>query len=75
MDKGKIITIFLWLALLTNFLLNGYSFFNYFALMLVSIHFFEFLIFFKRIARSSDVSDGFVLTLVFGLLHIKDLKK
>jgi hypothetical protein len=55
--------------------LNGYSFFNYFALMLVSIHFFEFLIFFKRIARSSDVSDGFVLTLVFGLLHIKDLKK
>ena len=55
MDKGKIVTIVLWVALGANYLLNLSVWLNYFALILLSVHIIECLVFFKRIKKPKPV--------------------
>jgi len=86
MNIGKTLTIVLWLGLGINFYLTsssvsamtsleGFNLLNNFALILITVHLIECCVFYKRIsaAEKSPVK-GLVLTLVFGLLYIKDLK-
>jgi len=86
MNIGKILTIILWLGLSINFYLtssaisamisfNGFDFLNTLALILITVHLMECCIFYKRISNAEkNPLKGFFLTLVFGLLYIKDLK-
>ena len=76
MDKGKIFTVFLWIGLVINYLLDFYDWVNYFALVLLAIYGVEYLVFFKRIRSSNDgVVKGLLQTLVFGVLYIGSLRK
>tara|TARA_B110000008_G_C16620257_1_gene424187 strand:+ start:103 stop:411 length:309 start_codon:yes stop_codon:yes gene_type:complete len=76
MNKGKIFTIILWVALGINYLLNFSIWVNYFAVLLLAIHLVEYLVFFKRIRNSDDnFISGIFQTLVFGVLYIETLKK
>jgi len=76
MDKGKIVTIVLWLALGVNYLLNLSVWLNYFALILLSAHIIECLVFFKRIKNAeTSLIKGLLQTLIFGVLYIGTLKK
>ena len=76
MNKGKIFTIFLWLALAANYFLGFSIWINYFAAILLGIHAIEFLIFFKKIKNSNDsLIYGFFQTLIFGVLYIGALDK
>ena len=76
MDRGKIFTVFLWIGLVINYLLDFYYWVNYFALVLLAIHIVEYLVFFKRIRNSNEgVVKGLLLTLVFGVLYIGSLRK
>ena len=76
MNKGKIFTLFLWLALAFNYLLGLSTWVNYFAAILLGIHVIEFVIFFKRIQNSNDsLLYGFFQTLIFGVLYIGALRK
>lgn len=76
MHKGKIFTLFLWLALAVNYLLGFSVWINYFAAILLGIHAIEFVIFFKRIQNSNDsLLYGFFQTLIFGVLYIGALGK
>ena len=86
MSTGKILTIILWSGLFINLFLtssvlsgmtsfNGFVFLNNFALILIIVHLIEFCVFYKRIsAAEKNPVIGFVLTLVSGVLYIKDLK-
>ena len=86
MNIGKTLTIILWSGLSINFCLtssavsamtsfDGFDFLNNLALILITVHLIECCVFYKRIsaAEKSPVK-GLILTLVFGLLYIKDLK-
>ena len=76
MNKGKIFTLFLWLALAANYFLGFSIWINYFAVILLGIHAFEFVIFFKKIKNSNDsLIYGFFQTLIFGVLYIGALDK
>ena len=76
MNKGKIFTLFLWLALAANYFLGFSIWINYFAAILLGIHAIEFLIFFKKIKNSNDsLIYGFFQTLIFGVLYIGALDK
>ena len=86
MNIGKTLTIILWLGLSINFCLtssavsamtsfDGFDFLNNLALILITVHLMECCIFYKRISNAEkNPLKGFFLTLVFGLLYIKDLK-
>ena len=83
MNIGKKLTIILWIFLGINFYLTlpgitlmvGLSFLNYLAIILISVHLVECCVFYKKIADAeSNRFLGFVKTLIFGLLYIKDLK-
>jgi len=76
MNKGKIFTMFLWLALAVNYLLGFSIWINYFAAILLGIHAIEFVVFFKRIKDSNDgLIYGLFQTLIFGVLYIGALDK
>jgi uncharacterized protein YhhL (DUF1145 family) len=84
MSIGKILLIVLWVFLGINFYLPvygvpfvvGFPFLNYLAIILIVIHIIEYTFFYKRIlAAESYPFLGFIKTLIFGLLYIKDLKK
>ena len=76
MNKGKIFTLFLWLALAFNYLLGFSIWINYFAAILLGIHAIEFVVFFKRIKDSNDgLIYGLFQTLIFGVLYIGALDK
>ena len=76
MNKGKIFTLFLWLALAANYFLGFSIWINYFAAILLGIHAIEFVIFFKKIKNSNDsLVYGFFQTLIFGVLYIGALDK
>ena len=76
MNKGKIFTLFLWLALAANYFLGFSIWINYFAAILFGIHAIEFVIFFKKIKNSNDsLIYGFFQTLIFGVLYIGALDK
>ena len=84
MSKGKILLIVLWIFLGINFYLPtygvpfvvGFSFLNYLAIILIITHIIEYTVFYKRILAAENLPFlGFIKTLVFGLLYIKDLKK
>ena len=76
MNKGKIFTIILWAALGINYLISLSIWLNYFAILLLAIHFIEYCIFFKRIQNSDDnLISGLFQTLVFGVLYIETLNK
>ena len=76
MDKGKIFTIILWVALLINYLMSFSVWINYSALLLLTIHAIEYVVFFKRIKNSnSGLLNGLFQTMVFGVLYIGGLKK
>ncbi len=76
MNKGKIFTLFLWLALAANYFLGFSIWINYFAAILLGIHAIEFVIFFKKIKNSNDsLIYGFFQTLIFGVLYIGALDK
>ena len=76
MHKGKIFTLFLWLALAVNYLLGFSIWINYFAAILLGIHAIEFVVFFKRIKDSNDgLIYGLFQTLIFGVLYIGALDK
>jgi uncharacterized protein YhhL (DUF1145 family) len=76
MNKGKIFTLFLWLALAVNYLLGFSIWINYFAAILLGIHAIEFVVFFKRIKDSNDgLIYGLFQTLIFGVLYIGALDK
>jgi len=76
MNKGKIFTLFLWLALAVNYLLGFSIWINYFAAILLGIHAIEFVVFFKRIKNSNDgLIYGLFQTLIFGVLYISALDK
>jgi uncharacterized protein YhhL (DUF1145 family) len=86
MNIGKKLTIILWFSLSINFYLtssaistmisfNGFDSLNTLALILITVHLMECCIFYKRISNAEkNPVKGLVLTLVFGLLYIKDLK-
>ncbi len=76
MNKGKIFTLFLWLALAINYLLGFSIWINYFAAILLGIHAIEFVVFFKKIKDSNDgLIYGLLQTLIFGILYIGALDK
>ena len=76
MNKGKIFTLFLWLALAINYLLGFSIWINYFAAILLGIHAIEFVVFFKKIKDSNDgLIYGLLQTLIFGILYIGTLDK
>ncbi|HIE48725.1 MAG TPA: DUF1145 domain-containing protein [Gammaproteobacteria bacterium] len=80
MSKEKILLIVLWVFLGINFYLPpfvvGFPFLNYLAIILIVIHIIEYTVFYKRIlAAENSPFLGFIKTLIFGLLYIKDLKK
>ena len=76
MNTAKNITIVLWVVLGLNYLFFGNVFLNYFALALLAIHAVECIVFYKKISASEDnLIYGFVQTLIFGVLYIKDLNK
>ena len=76
MNKGKIFTLFLWLALAVNYLLGFSIWINYFAALLLGIHVIEFIVFFKKIKDSDDgLIYGLFQTLIFGVLYIGALDK
>tara|TARA_B100001121_G_C18471955_1_gene518374 strand:- start:35 stop:274 length:240 start_codon:yes stop_codon:yes gene_type:complete len=76
MNKGKIFTLFLWLALAANYFLGFSIWINYFAAILLGVHAIEFVIFFKKIKNSNDsLIYGFFQTLIFGVLYIGALDK
>ena len=76
MNKGKIFTLFLWLALAVNYLLGFSIWINYFAAILLGIHAIEFVVFFKRIKDSNDgLIYGLFQTIIFGVLYIGALDK
>ena len=76
MNKGKIFTLFLWLALAANYFLGFSIWINYFAAILLGIHAIEFVIFFKKIKNSNDsLIYGFFQMLIFGVLYIGALDK
>ena len=84
MSKEKILLIVLWVFLGINFYLPtygvpfvvGFPFLNYLAIILIVIHIIEYTFFYKRIlAAENSLFLGFIKTLIFGLLYIKDLKK
>lgn len=76
MDKGKVFTIGLWAALGANYLLSFSDWVNYFAILLLTIHIIEYVVFFKRIKGSeNNLFYGFLMTLIFGVLYIQPLKK
>ena len=84
MSKGKILLTVLWVFLGINFYLTiygvpfvvGFPFLNYLAIILIVIHIIEYTVFYKRIlAAENSLFLGFIKTLIFGLLYIKDLKK
>ena len=84
MSIGKILLIVLWVFLGINFYLTiyevpfvvGFPFLNYLAIILIVIHIIEYTVFYKRIlAAENSPFLGFIKTLIFGLLYIKDLKK
>lgn len=84
MSIGKILLIVLWVFLGINFYLPvfgvpfvvGFPFLNYLAIILIVIHIIEYTVFYKRIlAAENSLFLGFIKTLIFGLLYIKDLKK
>ena len=83
MNIGKKLTIILWIFLGINFYLTlpgitlmvGFPFLNYLSIILISVHFLECCVFYKKIADAeSNRFLGFLQTLIFGLLYIKDLK-
>ena len=86
MNIGKTLTIVLWLSLSINFCLTssavsamtsfeGFSFLNNLALILITVHLVECCVFYKRISTAEkNPVKGLFLTLVFGVLYIKDLK-
>ena len=83
MNIGKTLTIILWLGLGINFCLTffamtsfgGFVFLNNLALILITVHLIECCVFYKRISfAEKNPVKGLVLTLVFGVLYIKDLK-
>ena len=75
MDIGKIFTIVLWALLGLNFLLDYSSWVNYFAILLLSIHLVEYIVFYKRIKNAGEnLLFGFFMTLIFGILYIDPLK-
>tara|TARA_B100001121_G_scaffold38243_1_gene32677 strand:- start:271 stop:513 length:243 start_codon:yes stop_codon:yes gene_type:complete len=76
MDKGKIFTLILWAVLAINYSVNFSVWINYFAILLLAIHLLEFIFFFKKIKNSEDsLINGFVQTLIFGVLYIGNLKE
>ena len=84
MSKEKILLTVLWVFLGINFYLPiygvpfvvGFPFLNYLAIILIVIHIIEYTVFYKRIlAAENSPFLGFIKTLIFGLLYIKDLKK
>ena len=76
MNIGKILTIVLWAALGLNYLFDGNNILNYLALTFLVIHVLECVIFYKQISQSKDhLFYGFIQTLFFGVLYIKDLSK
>ena len=76
MDKGKIFTLILWAVLAINYSVNFSVWVNYFAILLLAIHLLEFIFFFKKIKNSEDsLINGFVQTLIFGVLYIGNLKE
>ena len=84
MSIGKKLTIILWIFLGINFYLPiygvpfvvGFPFLNYLAIILIVTHIIEYTVFYKRIlAAENSPFLGFIKTLIFGLLYIKDLKK
>ena len=84
MSKEKILLIVLWVFLGINFYLPiygvpfvvGFPFLNYLAIILIVIHIIEYTVFYKRILTAENSPFlGFIKTLIFGLLYIKDLKK
>ena len=76
MDKGKVFTIGLWAALGANYLLGFSDWVNYFAILLLTIHIIEYVVFFKRIRSSeNNLFYGFLMTLIFGVLYTQPLKK
>ena len=84
MSKEKILLIVLWVFLGINFYLTtygvpfvvGFPFLNYLAIILIVIHIIEYTVFYKRILTTENSPFlGFIKTLIFGLLYIKDLKK
>ena len=84
MNIGKKLTIILWIFLGINFYLTtygvpfvvGFPFLNYLAIILIVIHIIEYTVFYKRILAAENLLFlGFIKTLIFGLLYIKDLKK
>jgi uncharacterized protein YhhL (DUF1145 family) len=84
MSKEKILLIVLWVFLGINFYLTtygvpfvvGFPFLNYLTIILIVIHIIEYTVFYKRIlAAENSPFLGFIKTLIFGLLYIKDLKK
>ena len=84
MSIGKILLIVLWVFLGINFYLPiygvpfvvGFPFLNYLAIILIVTHIIEYTVFYKRILAAENLPFlGFIKTLVFGLLYIKDLKK
>ena len=86
MNIGKTLTIILWSGLSINFCLtssavsamtsfDGFDFLNNLAFILITVHLVEYCIFYKRISTAEkNPVKGLVLTLLFGLLYIKDLK-
>ena len=86
MNIGKTLTIILWSGLVINFcltlsevsamtLFSGFVFLNNLALILITVHLVECCVFYKRISfAEKNPVKGLVLTLVFGVLYIKDLK-
>ena len=75
MNKGKIFTLFLWLALAVNYLLGFSIWINYFAAILLGIHVVEFFVFFRKLKKAEDrLLIGFLKTLLFGIVHISSLK-
>ena len=76
MDKGKIFTLILWAVLAINYSVNFSVWVNYFAILLLAIHFLEYIFLFKKIKQSEDsLIKGFVQTLIFGVLYIGNLKE
>ena len=76
MDKGKIFTLILWASLAINYSVNFSVWVNYFAILLLAIHFLEYIFLFKKIKQSEDsLIKGFVQTLIFGVLYIGNLKE
>ena len=86
MNIGKTLTIILWSGLGINFCLtlssvsamtsfDGFVFLNNLALILITVHLVECCFFYKRISTAEkNPVKGLFLTLVFGVLYIKDLK-